>query len=136
MVVPESQLAKAGPASVAAGKQVMLALDAVFGQSGQQLAAMLAPGATFANYGSLGGAGGQLILTQELIFWKQVTFKNFQLSQALSRYIEEAQFDLLSWFTDLFEARKLASPPVNRVEWEKEGIVQISRRRSNQCWLK
>lgn len=119
VVVTESQLAKEGPASVAAGKHVMLALDAVFGQSGQRLAAMLAPGATFINYGSLGGAGGQITLSQELIFWKQITFRNFQLSQALSQYTEDAQIGLLSWFSDLFEEGKLTAPPVNRIDWGK-----------------
>lgn len=43
VVVTELQLEKEGPASVAAGKRVKLALDAVFGQSGQRLAALLAP---------------------------------------------------------------------------------------------
>ncbi|KAJ6064648.1 hypothetical protein N7499_013328 [Penicillium canescens] len=120
VVVTESQLAKEGPVAIAAGKRVTLALDAVFGQSGQRLAAMLAPGATYINYGSLGGAGGQLVLSQELIFWKQITFRNFRLSQALSRYTEDAQIDLLSWFTELFEEGKITAPPVNRVDWEED----------------
>ncbi|KNG81929.1 hypothetical protein ANOM_009722 [Aspergillus nomiae NRRL 13137] len=121
VVVTESQLANEGPAAIAAGKRITLALDAVFGQSGQRLAAMLAPGATFINYGSLGGAGGQVVLSQELIFWKQITFKNFRLSQALGRYTEEAQIDLLSWFTTLFEEGKITAPSVNRVDWAEDG---------------
>ncbi|KAJ5174049.1 uncharacterized protein N7500_001980 [Penicillium coprophilum] len=120
VVVTESELAKEGPAAIAAGKRITLALDAVFGQSGQRLAAMLAPGATFINYGSLGGAGGELVLSQELIFWKQITFKNFRLSQALSQYTEAAQIDLLSWFTDLFEEGKIIAPVISRVDWVEE----------------
>ena len=121
VVVTESQLAKEGPSAIAGGNCVTLALDAVFGQSGQRLAAMLAPGATFINYGSLGGATGELVLSQELLFWKQITFKNFRLSQALARYTEDAQINLLTWFTELFEEGKITAPPVNRVDWEEEG---------------
>ncbi|KAE8373933.1 hypothetical protein BDV26DRAFT_54536 [Aspergillus bertholletiae] len=121
VVITESELATQGPAAIAAGKRVTLALDAVFGQSAQRLAAMLAPGATFINYGSLGGVDGQLVLSQELIFWKQITFKNFRLSQALSRYTEDEQISLLSWFTELFEEGKITAPAVTRVDWKEDG---------------
>lgn len=119
-VVTESELAAPGAvASLAEGKRIKLALDAVFGESGERLAALLSPGATYVNYGSLGGAVGVSIpLTQELLFWKQITFKNFRLSQALSQYSQPEQEDLLAYFGDLFNRGSLQTPAVDRVAWE------------------
>lgn len=119
-VVTESELAAPGAlTSLAQGKRIKLALDAVFGEPGARLAALLSPGATYVNYGSLGGAGAVSIpLTQELIFWKQITFKNFRLSQALSQYSQPEQEDLLAYFGSLFESGSLQTPAVDRVAWE------------------
>ncbi|KAL4801343.1 hypothetical protein BDV18DRAFT_149558 [Aspergillus unguis] len=119
VVVTESELAAPGAvARLAAGKRIMLALDAVFGQSGERLATLLGPGATYVNYGSLGGAGEAVSLTQELLFWKQISFKNFRLSQALSQYSQPEQEDLLAFFGHLFETGALKTPAVDKVMWE------------------
>lgn len=120
VVLTESEFANEGVAAARVeGKRVMLALDSVFGASGQRLAALLSTGGTFINYGSLGGAAGQISLTQELLFWKQITFRNFRLSQALSGYTEQAQIQLLTWFAELFERGQLVAPPVHTVEWNR-----------------
>ncbi|EPS32044.1 hypothetical protein POX_d05781 [Penicillium oxalicum] len=129
VVLTESEFEKGGVAAACVeGKRVMLALDSVFGTSGQHLAALLSTGGTFINYGSLGGASGQIALTQELLFWKQITFRNFRLSQALSAYPEQAQVQLLNWFVELFEQGQLVAPPVHTVEWNNgEGLEEKIR---------
>ncbi|KAL1994987.1 hypothetical protein VTN49DRAFT_1174 [Thermomyces lanuginosus] len=136
VVLTESQLAQEGVAAArTGGRRVMLALDAVFGASGQRLASLLSPGGTYINYGSLGGADGQIILTQELLFWKQITFRNFRLSQALARYTEEAQIQLLNWFGELFEQGKLVAPPVNIIEWKGDDTLEERVRQAlSQIW--
>lgn len=98
------------------GKRVVLALDAVFGRSGQRLVSLLSPGATYVNYGSLGGADTQLPLTQKDLFWKEVTFKNFRLSNALATLSEGQLQDLLGWFADCFMGGKLVVPEVDKVD--------------------
>ncbi|KAJ5982840.1 hypothetical protein N7481_004939 [Penicillium waksmanii] len=103
LVVTETELAGQGSV-LAAEKRIVLALDAVFG--------------TYVNYGSLGGATEAIGLTQELIFWKQVTFKHFRLSQALDHFSKSQQEDLMTWFCRLFETGSLITPAVDRVSWE------------------
>ncbi|KAF9888997.1 hypothetical protein FE257_008167 [Aspergillus nanangensis] len=130
-VLTESQLAKEGLAGAhTGGRRVMLALDAVFGEPGQRLAALLSTGGTFINYGSLGGAAGQITLTQELLFWKQITFRNFRLSQALAQYTEPAQVQLLVWFGELFEQGQLVAPPVSKIEWKEISTLEDRVRRA------
>src|SRR5690606_18494667 len=91
VVLTESELAARGasahPALEAAAAQgrVVLALDAVFGQSGEALAGVLSKGGTFVNYGSLGGPDGVLRLTQKLIFWNEIKFRNFRLTEQLGQ---------------------------------------------------
>ncbi|KAJ5084966.1 hypothetical protein N7532_009737 [Penicillium argentinense] len=117
LVVTETELAAQGPV-LAAQKRIVLALDAVFGSSGARLAGLLTTGGTYVNYGSLGGATESIGLTQELIFWKQIKFKHFRLSQALAHFSQSQQEDLMTWFCRLFETGSLRTPAVDRVSWE------------------
>ncbi|EME85208.1 uncharacterized protein MYCFIDRAFT_211068 [Pseudocercospora fijiensis CIRAD86] len=123
VVVTGEDLAKHGPAADAAlaaavqGKRIVLALDAVFGDSAEHLARLLAPNATFVNYGSLGGGEGVLRLTQELLFWKQIKFRNFRLSQQLASRSNAEVEGLLAWFVDLLRQGRLRTPEVETIAW-------------------
>jgi mitochondrial enoyl-[acyl-carrier protein] reductase / trans-2-enoyl-CoA reductase len=124
VVVTEGELAEKG-ASVSAlleeassKGRVMLALDAVFGESGERLANLLSKDGTYVNYGSLGGPNGTITLTQQLVFWKQIQFRNFRLSQQLALRSDDEQERLLLWFADLIEQGKLKAPKVDLVHWK------------------
>lgn len=103
--------------------KIVLALDAVFGHCAEQLARLLAPGGTFVNYGSLGGSDGVLQLTQELLFWKQITFRNFRLSKQLMLRSEAEMERLMAWFVELVTEGRLRTPNVEVLKWniESEG---------------
>lgn len=101
-------------AAVGAGR-VVLALDAVFGPTAAHMAALLAKGGTLVNYGSLGGAHEVLPVTQELLFWKEITFRNFRLSSALGARSGAEQESLLAWFAQLLLRGVLVPPVVESV---------------------
>ncbi|KAH6614361.1 hypothetical protein B0J18DRAFT_388998 [Chaetomium sp. MPI-SDFR-AT-0129] len=121
VVLTEGQVAAFGvgahPALEAAATQgrVVLALDAVFGESGERLAGLLSKGATFVNYGSLGGADGVLRLSQKLIFWNEIKFRNFRLTEQLGKRSEREQVTLLSWFAGLIASGELRAPAVDKI---------------------
>ncbi|KAB2573463.1 Trans-2-enoyl-CoA reductase [Lasiodiplodia theobromae] len=133
VVVSEEQLEQAGvtahPELQAAVEQnrVVLALDAVFGASGERLAALLAPDGTFVNYGSLGGADGVLRLSQQTLFWKQIRFRNFRLSQQFGLRSVPEQESLLGWFGELLLQGRLKTPVVEKVAWDQgSGAADLS----------
>jgi trans-2-enoyl-CoA reductase len=127
MIVGEEDLEARGSdaspalATLVQENRIVLALDAVFGHRAEHLARLLAPGSTFVNYGSLGGSDGVLQLTQELLFWKQITFRNFRLSQQLSLRSDAEVEGLLAWFVELLNAGRLRTPTVEVIEWNTEG---------------
>ncbi|KAH7028572.1 hypothetical protein B0J12DRAFT_721878 [Macrophomina phaseolina] len=129
VVVSEEALEERGAdahpelAAAVAQNRIVLALDAVFGRSGERLAGLLAPDGTFVNYGSLGGADGVLRVSQETLFWKQIRFRNFRLSHQLGLRSVEAQESLLTWFGDLFVQGRLRTPDVERVAWSEDSEV-------------
>ncbi|KAK0515062.1 hypothetical protein JMJ35_002441 [Cladonia borealis] len=106
--------------SLGKGKRIMLALDAVFGPLAAKMAAHLSPNATFVNYGSLGveGRSGFFKMTQDLIFWKQITFRHFRLSACLATRSEEEIQDMLNWFVRLVEDGVLKVTDVDIVPWD------------------
>ncbi|CAF9929015.1 MAG: hypothetical protein HETSPECPRED_007258 [Heterodermia speciosa] len=99
------------------GRRIMLGLDAVFGAPGAVLAAQLSPNATYVNYGSLGTASSCFELTQESIFWKQITFKNFRLSTCLNARSGEEITDMIGWFVKLHQGGLLSAKDVDLVCW-------------------
>ncbi|OAA54528.1 Alcohol dehydrogenase superfamily, zinc-type [Niveomyces insectorum RCEF 264] len=127
IVVPESRVIARGtaahPALAAAAAQgrVVLALDAVFGRAGEQLAALLSKGATYVNYGSLGGATGaghpeaELRVSQKLLFWSEVQLRNFRLSEQLGLRSRDEQETMLAWFADLVACGELKAPKMERI---------------------
>ncbi|KAI1918585.1 hypothetical protein LOZ58_002782 [Ophidiomyces ophidiicola] len=103
--------------------RITLALDAVFGRAGSTLTKFLVTGATFVNYGSLGEDAQQgLMVTQEALFWKRITFKNFRLSDSLKQRSSNEIKDMLSWFVDLFARGLLKLPYMKRVEWDPRSL--------------
>lgn len=133
IVVTEEELASRGAeanaalAEVVKRQRIVLALDAVFGKSAERLARLLAPSGTFVNYGSLGGAEGVLPLTQDLLFWKQLKFRNFRLSQQLATRSDAQSEDLLAWFVELLAQGHLKTPSVEKVAWGTDGDVSLEQ---------
>lgn len=118
VVLTDSELATAD--NLGQDKRVKLALDSVFGSFAAQMATHLSPNAVFVNYGSLGvqGRAGVLQLTQDLLFWKQITFRNFRLSACLDARSEEEIRDMLTWFVSLFESGSLKAADVDTIVWD------------------
>lgn len=115
-VITEGELdALRGRVPCLGGKRVVLALDSVFGASGNRLVDILTEGGSFVNYGSLAGADMELHLSQRDLFWKRITFKNFRLSAALESLNERQFADLLQWLSDCFLEGKLKVPEVEEV---------------------
>ncbi|KAK1446769.1 hypothetical protein CCUS01_02328 [Colletotrichum cuscutae] len=121
-VLTESDLqargADAHPALAdAAGRnRVALAIDGVFGEPGERLASLLSHGGTYVNYGSLGGADAVLRLSQRLLFWSEVKFRNFRLSEQLSQRTPTQLESLLLWFQDLLAQGALVTPKVQTIQ--------------------
>ena len=123
IVVTEDELAVHGSeadarlATAVKEGRIKLALDAVFGDSASRLVRLLGVNGTCVNYGSLGGADGILPLTQEALFWKQIKFRNFRLSQQLATRSEAQVEALLGWFVELLAQKHLTVPAVEEVGW-------------------
>ncbi|KAK1543588.1 hypothetical protein CPAR01_04221 [Colletotrichum paranaense] len=121
-VLTESDLqargADAHPALAdAAGRnRVALAIDGVFGEPGERLASLLSHGGTYVNYGSLGGADAVLRLSQRLLFWSEVKFRNFRLSEQLIQRTPAQLESLLLWFQDLLAQGALVTPKVQTIQ--------------------
>ncbi|KAF4344407.1 2 4-dienoyl reductase precursor [Fusarium beomiforme] len=136
VVITEDDLATKGTeasaelANAASQGRVVLAIDAVFGESGERLANALSHGGTYVNYGSLGGAGGILGLTQRMLFWSEIQFRNFRLSEQLKGRSAAQQESLLLWFQDLIARGLLHAPPVEtvRVPGDSSGRSDFERR--------
>lgn len=118
MVLAESELADLD--TLGKGKRIMLALDSVFGSLAAKMTNYLSPNAMFVNYGSLGvqGQSAAFELTQDMIFWKQITFRNFRLSTCLGARSEEETRDMLTWFGDLYESGVLKAADADTVVWD------------------
>lgn len=116
VVVEERQLRDR--AQMFAGKRVVLALDAVFGPAAEDIAACLSTHATFVNYGLLGDPSAVFPMSHQHIFWKQLTFKCFRMTQQLAQRSPEEIQDLYNWFGELYCAGHLKLPVVETVEWK------------------
>ena len=101
------------------GKRIMLGLDAVFGIAGQNLVNRLSPGATYVTYGFLGAEGmkGNLSITAELIWTKNIIFRGFRLSNTIAARSDQEQLELYDWFADLLCRNQLTRPSLEFFEW-------------------
>ncbi|KJZ77827.1 hypothetical protein HIM_03004 [Hirsutella minnesotensis 3608] len=106
------------------GKRVVLALDSVFGESGNRLVSVLTHGGSYINYGSLGGADGELRLSQQDLFWKRINFANFRLSASLAAYDQDQFSDLLGWLCQCFLQGQLRVPDVELVSLSKSDELE------------
>jgi trans-2-enoyl-CoA reductase len=132
IVITQSELeAKDAASFEKEGKRIMLALDAVFGHSGSALATQLSPDATYINYGSLGDPQGTvgIQITQQQLFWKQITFKNFRLTQCLGMRSQAQINDMMTWFGELAVKGFLQIPRVETVQWS-ESVIDLIRLQS------
>ncbi|TQN63826.1 Enoyl-[acyl-carrier-protein] reductase [Colletotrichum shisoi] len=102
-------------ASAAGRNRVVLAIDGVFGEAGERLASLLSHGGTYVNYGSLGGADGAVRLSQRLLFWSEVRFRNFRLSEQLGQRTPAQIESTLLWFQGLLARGVLVTPKVRRI---------------------
>lgn len=118
LVLTESELAASEPLSKS--RRITLALDSVFGAQAAILAGNLSPNGLFVNYGSLGGGSGSFGLSQDLLFWKQLTFRNFRLSACMGTRSEAEIRDMMVWFVNLFEKGALKAADVDTVLWHSK----------------
>lgn len=123
VVLEERELSQA---DVLKDKKIILGYDAVFGEAGQRLIGTLSPGATYVTYGFLGGlnAEAKISIDQGLIFLKNIAFRGFRLSSALSALSDEEQEALLSMFSKQLQEGQLTMPLLNLVDWPKDGNVE------------
>ena len=122
MVLTESEILDMST-PLAKDRRIMLGLDGVFGASGATLAANLSPNATYVNYGSLGDATSAFELTQEMIFWKQITLRNFRLSTFLAARSADEVSDMIGWFAKLSKDGLLQVGEVDLVHWVVENTA-------------
>lgn len=115
-VLTESELTASEPLS--SQRRITLALDCVFGEQAAIMARHVSPNGLFVNYGSLGGGSGSFGLTQDLLFWKQLTFRNFRLSACMATRSEAEIHDMMAWFIELFEKGALKVADVDTVPWD------------------
>ena len=108
------------------GKNIVLALDSVWGASGEKLVRRLAKGGVFVNYGLLGGIAAlntPLQLTHEALFGRLVTVRSFRSSESLAKRSHAELQALLAWLVSLFNDNVLKVPPLREIKWHgREGV--------------
>lgn len=116
VVLEEREVATA---DIAKDRNVVLALDSVWGSSARQMANLLSTGGLFVNYGQFGGGdkSSSIRLTHEDLFWKSITFRSFRSTTQSSRRTEDELIHLLVSFVDLFNSGLLTLPKLNVIEW-------------------
>lgn len=116
VVLEEREVATA---DIAKDRNVVLALDSVWGNSARQMANLLSIGGLFVNYGQFGGSGksSSISLTHEDLFWKSITFRSFRSTTQSARRTEDELIHLLVSLVDLFNSGFLNLPKLNLVEW-------------------
>lgn len=115
IVLTETELAATD--SLSKDRRILLALDSVFGPQAAAMATHLSPNALFVNYGCLGGST-DFEVSQELLFWKQLTFRNFRLSTCLGSRSEAEIGDMLAWFVQLAEDGAITAAEMDTVVWD------------------
>lgn len=112
------------------GKRIVLALDSVLGPSSVALADCLSQEGVFVNYGMLEGPGGQLTLSTEHLFFKQLTFKSFRGSKQLALRSSGEVSDCHNWLIGLFNAGKLRLPLLQTNNWNTDDTTVSSKLQS------
>ncbi|KAF2137125.1 uncharacterized protein K452DRAFT_203153, partial [Aplosporella prunicola CBS 121167] len=120
LVLTEAEVATPDGLAQLQARPIMLALDSVFGASGQALVKALAPGGTYVQLGFLSGAQAQLSLDASDVFGRNLTIKAFRGTVQLALRSPQQQADLCDWFVGLFNRGLLQLPTLglSRVDWE------------------
>ena len=100
-------------------KRVTLALDSVFGASGRLPLESVATNGTFVQLGFLGGVEQELVLSNQDLFFRNITLRGFRGTQQIGQRTQKERESLLNWFVELFNAGKLVLPSLDLriVEW-------------------
>ncbi|KAL8897153.1 MAG: hypothetical protein Q9192_002722 [Flavoplaca navasiana] len=106
--------------AVAKDRNVVLALDSVWGSSARQVVDLLSVGGLFVNYGQFSGIGksSSISLTHEDLFWKSITFRSFRSTTQSAKRTEDELIQLLVSFVELFNSGLLTLPKLNVIEWD------------------
>lgn len=118
-----------------ASKRIVLALDAVFGNSGSSLLQSLSDGGTYVQLGFLGGQNGQLPLASGDLFARRLTLRGFRGSAQMASRTPEEQACLFEWWVGLFNGGKLHMPALglNNVDWDGGQGVAAAVLRARQA---
>lgn len=105
-------------------KRIVLALDSVFGNSGQLLLKNLMSGGTFVQLGMLGGPAGKIELSTGDLFARQITLRSFRGSAQWAIRSAQEQLDLLGWLVTLFNTGQLVLPTLGlkKVVWDTSDV--------------
>jgi mitochondrial enoyl-[acyl-carrier protein] reductase / trans-2-enoyl-CoA reductase len=124
MVVTEAELE--GDMTKLEGKNIVLALDSVFGKSGQLLLRSLAVGGTFVQLGMLGGPTGKLELSAAHLFARRITLRGFRGSAQWGVRSSAEQRDLLASLVGLCNSGELILPTLGleKVIWDTENAKE------------
>ncbi len=95
----------------------MLALDAVYGTAGENVAGLLSQGGMYVVYEFLSKEKSTHV-SDSSIWLKQTSSHGFRLSSCIQKRNEGQWGDLWAWLLELFSTEKLQLPAVERVEWE------------------
>ncbi|TDL26465.1 NAD(P)-binding protein [Rickenella mellea] len=128
IVVSEGELERGEVADVLTGKNIALALDCVFGESGQRMAELLSPGGTFVAFGQLSGANSTITLTMNLVFFKNLTFRPFRLSKALAARSDEEMDQMLEKIIGMFNSGQIKVPELDVVHWNDGKPAELSQK--------
>ena len=129
IVLEESELSTT---TVFESKKIMLGFDAVFGATGRMLIDKLSAGATYVTYGFLGGMtpDTHILINPELIWLKNITFKGFRSSAALSALTDDEQRSLCVWVTELFTKGQLSMPLLQWENWDADSVEEEALRQA------
>ena len=105
-------------------KRIVLALDSVFGSSGQLLLKNLGTGGTFAQLGLLGGPTRKIELSTSDLFARQLNLRGFRGSAQWAKRSTQEQLNVLGWLVNLFNSGDLVLPTLGleMVVWDTEDV--------------
>ena len=61
-----------------------------------------------------------------MLFWKQISFRNFRLSQQLATRSADEQERLLAWFVELLAQGRLQCPAIKQIHWDPQSADRLS----------
>jgi trans-2-enoyl-CoA reductase len=125
LVLTETELA----GDTLKNKRIVLALDSVFGSSGQLLLRNLSMGGTYVQLGVLGGSLGKVELSMGDLFARRLQLRGFRASAQWALRSTQEQLELLGWLVDLLNAGALVGPGLGlqTVAWDTRNVEESSK---------